>query len=325
MPQFDLSTLPAPELRQLLDSARQRGQAAQSYEILREMETRRLHGEPAPRKRLSRRAARKSRTIELNLGDPLDADRVEAELLADDGEPPLRLGEAPPPIEDTPPPPARVRQRWGHWATLCFALGLGGGVAAGWWAADGGQWQRPALPPAPAAAPPAPRAPRAPLPVTVAEAAPVMIPTAPAAPPAEAVQAEAASTAPETPAAPEAKADPAPRPSEVAAASACKAEPTPADRAICDAPALRDLQAQLRQSYAAALEAHEDKALLRQRELAWRDARNTVSDPEALAGLYRQRIAQLKAATLDAERQKTGTAHETRRRQASATAGNPRG
>jgi len=40
MSQIDLSTLPGQELRQLLDSARQRGHAAQSYEILQEMESR---------------------------------------------------------------------------------------------------------------------------------------------------------------------------------------------------------------------------------------------------------------------------------------------
>ena len=38
MPDFDLSTLSGPELRGLLDSTRQRGQAAQSYRILQEID-----------------------------------------------------------------------------------------------------------------------------------------------------------------------------------------------------------------------------------------------------------------------------------------------
>ena len=78
-----------------------------------------------------------------------------------------------------------------------------------------------------------------------------------------------------------------------AAPDGCAAEPTPADRQICGDEELRRLQLELRQAYAEALDAHVDRALLRQRQLAWRDARNTVSDPTRLAQLYEQRVMDL--------------------------------
>ena len=84
------------------------------------------------------------------------------------------------------------------------------------------------------------------------------------------------------------------------AADACASRATPADRAICEDPALQKLQTRLQHAYAEALEAHEDRATLRQRQLAWRDARNEVGDPERLARLYEQRIRKLEAATAEA-------------------------
>src|SRR5665213_323414 len=133
MSTIDLSVLPGQELRQLLDSARQRGHAAQTYEILREMEARRAGTRPANPK-IKRSAARRApRTIELQLGDPLE--RLEEPYELSEDEPPLTLGQGAP-----PPPAARsggFRRRWGHWAALCFAVGLGAGVATGWWAAFG--------------------------------------------------------------------------------------------------------------------------------------------------------------------------------------------
>jgi uncharacterized protein YecT (DUF1311 family) len=80
-------------------------------------------------------------------------------------------------------------------------------------------------------------------------------------------------------------------------ANGCAAEPTPADRTICGDPELRRLQGELRQAYAEALEAHADRALLRQRQLAWANARDTVSEPDRLARLYEERIRKLNAAT----------------------------
>ena len=61
---IDLSKLSGPELRRLLDSTRQRGQAAQSYRILQEMEARRGGS----------RARREAdvRVIDVDLGDPAD-------------------------------------------------------------------------------------------------------------------------------------------------------------------------------------------------------------------------------------------------------------
>jgi len=86
-------------------------------------------------------------------------------------------------------------------------------------------------------------------------------------------------------------------------AKGCAAEPTPADRAICSDPQLQRLQRELRQAYNEALEAHQDRALLRQRQLAWASSRDPVTDSERLAQLYEQRIRKLNAATVEARRQ----------------------
>ena len=80
----------------------------------------------------------------------------------------------------------------------------------------------------------------------------------------------------------------------------CAAQKTPADRAICEDPELQRLQKELRAAYANALEMHEDRGLLRQHQLEWRDARNEVSDPTRLARLYQQRIRKLDAAAEEA-------------------------
>jgi uncharacterized protein len=85
---------------------------------------------------------------------------------------------------------------------------------------------------------------------------------------------------------------------------ACAADLTPADRVICGDPNLRRLQRDLRVAYAEALAAHQDRALLRQRQLAWRDARNNIADSERLTWAYEQRIRKLKSATADARRQR---------------------
>jgi uncharacterized protein YecT (DUF1311 family) len=122
---------------------------------------------------------------------------------------------------------------------------------------------------------------------------------------------DAPQVAPETEAAPT---EPAPTPpvhqqteavrtAEAPPANACDAGPTPADRTICGDPELRSLQRQLRQAYNQALEAHADRALLRQRQLAWASSRDPVTDSERLAQLYEQRIRKLNAATAEARRQ----------------------
>jgi uncharacterized protein len=97
--------------------------------------------------------------------------------------------------------------------------------------------------------------------------------------------------------------EPPPAPPAHHEADACAAQPTPADRAICGDPQLRELQRQLRQAYNEALEAHEDRALLRQRQLAWASARDAVTDPDRLLELYEQRIRKLNAATAAAREQ----------------------
>jgi uncharacterized protein YecT (DUF1311 family) len=336
MPQFDLSALEGQELRRLLDSARRQGQAAQTYEILREMDARRARGD-RPRTLFPRRLRAAPRTIVLELGDPLESrEELWADLepepmdhsRADEATPPLRLGEPP-----VPPPAARnpKARGWAHWAALIFAIGLAGGVAGGWWAASVTRQEVP-----PPAAPTLAQVAAAPLPSSPeAAAAPdataisqeTLVPTPPPPPPpssevaAERPQAapDAAQPIPETtranselarpavaaPDAAPAEAPPAARlaTSATAESKGCGAQPTPADRTICGEPRLLRLQGELRQVYAEALSAHQDRALLRQRQLAWRDARSEVSDPEQLARLYGERIAKLKAATADAIRQ----------------------
>ena len=49
MPQINLTALNGPELRQLLDASRRRGDATASYQILQEMAARRGTA-PAPRR-----------------------------------------------------------------------------------------------------------------------------------------------------------------------------------------------------------------------------------------------------------------------------------
>lgn len=327
MPLIDLSDLDTSELRSLLDSARRQGHAAQSYEILREMEARRHRG-PRPKTLLPKRAARPAHTIALELGDPLERREEPFEDPGVDALPPITLADAP--GREAPPPSAPSSGKpggWAHWGALIFAFGLAGGVAGGWWAADYANSGAPrptaapnpvatapagiqvaALPPAAApteANPPVSLVPEPP-PPPPAEAAPTSPPPS-AAIPATATAANATATATgsvdvadsagqEAPAA-----KPAHAAQPVASADAtCGSAPTPADRTICADPKLRRLQTELRQAYAEALQAHQDRALLRQRELAWADARNGLTDPSELATLYRQRIEKLQAATADA-------------------------
>src|SRR4051794_28863172 len=71
MPEVNLATMSGPELRRLLNSCRERGQAALSYQILQEMAARR---EKRPRRGLipARRPA-EPRIVALDLGDPREA------------------------------------------------------------------------------------------------------------------------------------------------------------------------------------------------------------------------------------------------------------
>jgi uncharacterized protein YecT (DUF1311 family) len=191
-----------------------------------------------------------------------------------------------------------------------FAAGAAAGLALGWWV--GGVTRQ--APPQPATPPPAP--------VQIAalapQAAPVAAPAAPAAEPepapeappeaseapvlsldAEDVSHDAVAQAVEPPPPVETV---APEPAVVA--DPCAAEPTPADRTICGDRELRRLQRRLQRAYAEALSAHEEKALLRQRQLAWREARNDVADPGRLARLYERRIEKLNSATAEARRER---------------------
>lgn len=340
MPQLDLSTLSGAQLRQLLDSARSRGQAALAYQILQEMAARR-EGREAGRR------AGEPRVVALDLGDPLertedDPPEIDAassgfpdderalalEPVADPGRRPARRRKAAPaPIPATPTEPADAnapeprpgspkplrpyaprppRRGMGAGFIMGAAAGVAAGVALGWGL---GETAHDAMSPAAAAAAPLQTAALAPPPAPVA--APVAVAEAPpeaaseplnALPPAEGLTAappasEIAEASPE-PAAetPEPLPERAKAEAVKASSGACASEPTVADRTICGDPALQRLQRDLREAYADALEAHEDRALLRQHQLEWRDARNDVAEPDRLARLYEQRIRKLNAA-----------------------------
>lgn len=286
MPQLDLSALNGAELRRLLDSARERGQAAQSYQILEEMARRReAHGQ----RRGRRAATAEPRIISVDFGDPLEPrDEVWEEEPAPGPAGDLKLERR----AGRPPP----KRRWGLPAAT-FVAGAVIGVAGGAWYAD--SVQDPPPPPAElatlqaeVAAPPA-----------VANAAPSAPEPAPEPPPEATAPAPSPEPTPETPSVasepPSEPALPAAEP-DPPAVPACGAEPTPADRTICAHPRLQRLQEDLRRAYADALAAHEDRAILRQRQLAWRDARSAVTDPDRLAALYEDRIRKLDSATADA-------------------------
>ena len=331
MPEVNLSTLRDRELRQLLDSARQRGQASLSYMILQEMEARRTNGgrEKPARKSSARRPA-EPRIVPVDLNDPLEqADEFAPEAAWDppaqaQSEPqdaPARPPPDEPPLQferTRPPPPERPRARSrSGWGALLFALGLALGLAGGWKAAEYAYAPRLAKAAAAEVTPPS-----APPPQPVAAPPGAAPETAAVAPEGQAPDAaqpapQAAEAAPETP--PPAAA-PAPPPAEAEdqpqaqaaeegrsaqpKAIRCSSEPTPAAQAICRDPRLQRLQRELRQAYAEALEAHQDRALLRERQLAWADARDAVGDPDRLAQLYEERIRRLNAATAEALREK---------------------
>lgn len=226
----------------------------------------------------------------------------------------LRMSRAP----AGPPKPA---YRPGLRLVVGFALGITVGTALGFWvgemprdtparaapAATPMQTAALAPPPAPIPEPPAPIPAATP---PTPDAAPEAAAETPATPPsAQDAAGDANSRAAEPPPlAPQAEeaARSAPiaqrAPERPAAANGCADEPTPADRAICGDRRLRRLQGELRQAYAEALEAHQDRTLLRERQLAWRDARNAVTDPTRLAQLYEARIRKLNAATAEALR-----------------------
>jgi uncharacterized protein YecT (DUF1311 family) len=226
-------------------------------------------------------------------------------------------------------PPSR---RLGRGPAAGFAVGAAMGVAVGWWVAGitreassppvapataPTRTARPASPPTPAAAPivaefkAAPEAP----PEPAVGSLPPDLPEGPlSSPDATEVARDASAEAmellppppppPPPPARAEAEAVRTTGTPSTAKATACATEPTPADRTICGVPDLRRLQGELRQAYAEALEAHQDRALLRERQLAWASARNTVSDPDRLAALYEERIRKLNAATAAARQQR---------------------
>jgi uncharacterized protein YecT (DUF1311 family) len=199
--------------------------------------------------------------------------------------------------------------RIARWSGAIFAAGVGLGVASGWWAGgvtrdlmqrDAAQHFA-AVAPAPHVAPVASR-------LEAAAAAPAATQLAEASEPATQRVSEPQAPPPVSPqpvsAADEASADASAEVAqpEVAPARPCAAAPTPADRTICAHPRLQTLQRSLRRAYAEALQVHQDRALLRQHQLAWRETRNDVAAPDRLARLYDDRIRRLHAATADARR-----------------------
>ena len=362
MPQTDLSTLSGFELRGLLESARRRGEATESYEILKEMAERREQGIGRGRARVRGRHEPPGE-INFDVADPQDPpveaepplklthdDPLEVEAAAAPAEPPLDLAletpaprrkprkvrrprkraDAPQPFEAPEaeaPPPRRTPSRRAAWLSVGLTAGVVLGVGVGWGLGQGSPPEPAAptvatFPEAPALRAAMPISGPAPQKMTVEVAdrlapqpAPVPAVQTAALPPAAPVQTAAAPPAAQPAPAAEAaatlavaKADEAPE-ATPAVDKGCDAQPTPADKVICGAPKLQRLQRELREAYADALQAHEDKTTLRQRQLAWRDARSDVSDPDKLAALYDARIQKLKAATAEARRLAHDDAH----------------
>ncbi|HEY8614901.1 hypothetical protein [Phenylobacterium sp.] len=339
--QLDLSSLSERELRGLLSSAQGRGQAAQSYQILQEL-ARRREAAPAKRglkPRRGRRAAPEPRIIEIDLGDPLDRpddtfDLPEPPQTAE-ALPNIATAAEPDPIESltlapeafqaggAPPRAPRVRRRGppgaviftagvsvGVAAGVALAIYTGAGVPAALTAAIGqpAQLLKASTPaPAPVAAAPLP-AESEPAPTAELAAVDPAAAQAPAAGQLDIVLAspDAAGAAQDAAAVPPPPEPPTVEEERVAEATgseaACDGATTPADRTICQDPALQKLQRRLREAYAQALDAHAEKSLLRQRQLAWREARNGVTDRARLAALYEARIRKLQAAAADARR-----------------------
>jgi hypothetical protein len=225
-----------------------------------------------------------------------------------------------PPEPDSP----RARSRFGRGHAAGLGVGAVAGVALGWWivtitheppsmhpaAAAPIRTAALARRPQPASAPVLPAA-TTPKPAPTPVADPVVatpqadLPEAPVAMPvAPNVDLKATGEAMELPQAPEPKKAEAATKAKGTAASGCAVQPTPADREICASPKLQRLQRDLRRAYAEALQAHQDRTLLRERQLAWREARNSVSDPARLSRLYEERIRKLNAATAEARRQR---------------------
>lgn len=291
MLQVDLTALSGAELRRLLDTTRQRGQADLSYRILQEMEARRAPRPRDPEPRL------------IDLGpDPTasedDPGTAQADAIPDDE--PLHVAWHEPVHPGAPP--KRLRP-------IGFAIGVSLGVIAGVALGLGvaeATFQPDAPPPAPAMTAllsPGP-APASPALVVTENTAPQ--PTAPTPAPDAARAAQPASDTAADPAAtpptpPEPEPEPAPEPPKPACASG-----PPADRVICRDPDLRFLQQRLRRAYARALAAHEDRGLLRERQLAWSDARDNITDPARLARLYEDRTRKLNAAAAAARSSPAG-------------------
>jgi uncharacterized protein YecT (DUF1311 family) len=242
---------------------------------------------------------------------------------------PLYLETAPPARAARPARPTKPARRPIRWPRAGFLAGIAVGAALGW-GADEMIRERQLAEVAASATPSRPDA------ALTAQAAPPTVAAAPLAtlaaadapPPAAASTdpgvASAPATAPDSPppppppevasATPQATpqtAAPAPAlPAETPAAEVASEEPaarcaraaTPADRTICGDPQLQKLQRELREAYAEALDAHQDRALLREHQLAWREARNAVADPDRLTQLYMARIRTLKSATAEARR-----------------------
>jgi uncharacterized protein YecT (DUF1311 family) len=247
-----------------------------------------------------------NRPLSLWDDDPVPADDEVLQMRPDD----LRMAPAPAP---NPKPAYRPRLR----LVVGFALGITVGAALGFWVG-----QMPPDKPSPVAPPVAPvqTAALAPTPAQETPSPSAAVPAseaqsdAPASPPDTLepahAPAEAPPPAPSPPPAVRADAEPAktaepaaeiaPERSAPVVATGCAAAPTPADRTICGDAKLRLLQEALRRAYSDALDAHEDRTLLREHQLAWRDARSAVTDPTRLTQLYEERIRKLKAATAEA-------------------------
>jgi hypothetical protein len=161
--------------------------------------------------------------------------------------------------------------------------GLGGIVAVGGVAAAAAAWALAGAPGLPAKTPPPARlaaAAEAPRAMTARVQPPPVAPPPPApAPTPEPIVAARPEPPPETP---PRRLDP------------CAQPGSPADGLVCRDLALQLLAHELTVAYGRALSAGADPAELRRAQAAWRQARDPVTNPQALARLYDQRIRDLK-------------------------------
>ena len=92
-------------------------------------------------------------------------------------------------------------------------------------------------------------------------------------------------------------------PRKIAAANPCYGKPTPAERLVCGYPSLAIRDRDLKQAYDRALAAGADPVVLATAQAAWRAHSARISEWQALAQSYDERIQEMESATVPAPAQ----------------------